>query len=392
MSESHGKLDKYLESTGADAFLIEADSSVSDQYFLSNFEAPDPFITLYTPKGIHLLVAGMEVNRARTESVATTVKRNEAYGAEGRIHHFGTEQNSTILSQFVTDCGVERVGVPDWLPVGTVDGLRAQGHDVTVDMEDVLLDVRATKSPTEVNHIRRTQKINEGAMNVVEQLLAEATVRDGVLYHDGDVLTSERVRAEIEIYLLQNGHDHAEFTPVVACGSDAADPHKRGQGSLLADESIIVDIFPRSKETRYHGDLTRTFVKGEPSPELREQYDIVEQAQQAALKYIGPDVQAAAVHDRVCDVFESEGYETVRSNPMLDAGFMHRTGHGVGLDVHEKPRLSSKGGVLRPGMVVTVEPGLYIPAVGGVRIEDLVMIVEDGYENLTNYSKELVIA
>jgi Xaa-Pro aminopeptidase len=210
---------------------------------------------------------------------------------------------------------------------------------------------------------------------------------DGELVRDGETLTSERVKEAIEVTLLRHGCGLDDT--IVACGADAADPHDRGSGPLLAGEPVIVDIFPRSKATKYHADMTRTFCRGEPTETVEEWYDLTRTAQDAALAAIEPGVTGAAVHDAVCEVYEDAGLPTLRSDETTETGFIHSTGHGVGLDVHERPRVAPGGEELEPGHVVTVEPGLYDPAVGGVRIEDLVVVTEDGHENLTDYPREL---
>ena len=137
--------------------------------------------------------------------------------------------------------------------------------------------------------------------------------------------------------------------------------------------------------------MTRTFVRGTPDAVVRERYGATLDAMEAAFDAIEAGVTGEAVHDAVCDAYEARGYETLRSDPAAETGFIHGTGHGVGLDVHELPRLAPDGGELEAGNVVTVEPGLYDPAIGGVRIEDLVVVTEDGYENLTGYPKQLVV-
>jgi len=260
---------------------------------------------------------------------------------------------------------------------------------VTADEDGVVEDARAIKTTAEVEAIREAQRANEASIAAAESLLREATAADGQLRHDGEPLTSERVKEEIEIALLREGCALDET--IVACGSDAADPHDRGSGPLAPDEPIIVDVFPRSKETGYFADTTRTFVVGEPSETVREWYDLTLEAQEAALDAIGPGVNGRAVHDAVCDVYEDAGLPTLRADETAETGFIHSTGHGLGLEIHEYPRLSTTDVELRPGMVVTVEPGLYDPAVGGVRIEDLVVVTDDGMENLTDYEKRLVV-
>ncbi|MGM0591217.1 MAG: M24 family metallopeptidase, partial [Halobacteriota archaeon] len=340
--------------------------------------------------GVHLLVSSLEYGRARKESNAESVSRLVDYDFQQLAATEGRARAKTlVVASFLEDHGIERVAVPERFPLGTADSLREEGVEVVAESADVVGELRAVKSAEEIGSIRRAQAANEAAMAAAEDLLRASTVVDGVLTRDGDPLTSEDVAEEIEVTLLRHGCSLDET--IVACGERAADPHDRGSGPLAADEAIIVDIFPREKASKYHADMTRTFLKGTPSDELCEWFDLTERALQAALDRIEPGVTGDAVHAAVCDVYEDAGHPTLRSEPHTETGFIHSTGHGVGLDVHELPRLAPDGGELEPGHVVTVEPGLYDPAVGGVRIEDLVVVTEDGYENLTEYPVELVV-
>jgi Xaa-Pro aminopeptidase len=374
----------------ADGYLLDADGTDSTQRYLSGFDAPDPFVTCYTPEGVHLLVSGLEYGRARKDARADTVSRLSAYDYRDRVGELGRATGrGAVVADFLADHGVDGVAVPGRFPLGTADGLRESGVTVRADESDAVTEIRAVKTAEEIEHVRRAQRANERAMATAESLLESATVVEGVLHRDGEPLTSEAVRREIELTLVREGCALDET--IVACGADAADPHDRGSGPLRADESIVVDIFPRDTETRYHADMTRTFVKGEPTATLREWFDLTDEARRAALDALGPGVTGAAVHDAVCDVYENAGLPTLRTDPDAGTGFIHSTGHGVGLDVHELPRLAPDGGALEPGNVITIEPGLYDPDVGGVRIEDLIVVTEDGYENLTEYPVELVL-
>jgi len=389
-------LDAYLAETGVDGYLVDADEADATQRYLSGFDAPDPYVTLYVPGAdgedgtVHLLVSALEYGRAVRESHADTVERGSDYDAQDLVEEFGQHEGSDrAVATFCRAHGAESVAMPERAPLGPADGLREQGVDVTVDRDETVERVRAIKTETEIDHVREAQQANEMAMSRAEELLREATVADGVLQHDGEPLTSERVRTAIEIELLHNGCALDET--IVACGADAADPHDRGSGPLHADEPIIVDIFPRSKETGYFADMTRTFCVGEPTDRARYWYDLTLEAQEAALDAIEAGALGSDVHGAVCDVYEAAGEPTLRSDDTAETGFIHTTGHGVGLDIHEYPRLSTRESELEAGMVVTVEPGLYDPDVGGVRIEDLVVVREDGVENLTDYPKEFVI-
>jgi Xaa-Pro aminopeptidase len=376
-----------------DGYLIDADGTDSNQRYLSGFDAPDSFVTLYLPGadadgGVHLLVSSLEYGRARTESRAGSVSRFVEYDYRDRVaDHGALVGRARTIAAFLAEHDVGRVVVPADFPLGVGDALREADVGVVADDTDVLTGIRATKTDEEVDHVREAQRANEAAMAAAERLLREATVdADGRLQGEDGILTAERVKEEIEITLLRHGCALDET--IVACGADAADPHDRGSGPLRAGEAIIVDIFPRSKTTKYHADMTRTFLKGDASAELRRRFDVTDAARRAALDALEPGVTGEDVHDVVCDVYEEAGYPTLRSDPETEVGFIHSTGHGVGLDVHERPRVSPDGEELKPGHVVTIEPGLYDPSVGGVRIEDLAVVTETGYENLTDYPVE----
>ena len=386
------RLKDFLDDIETDGYLLDASQDDANQLYLSGFTGPDPFVSLYADGAVHVLVSGLEYGRAKTEAAADTVERHADYDYE----YGGRDDRYDMYAQFVREKGVESVTVPPRGPVGTADALRDRGIDVSVDGDDTLRTVRAVKTDEEIDAIRTAQRANQAAMRRAESLLAEADVaaagddaETGRLLHDGDPLTSERVATAIEVTLLEHGCALDET--IVAGGEQAADPHDRGSGPLRANEPIIVDIFPRSKATRYNGDMTRTFCVGDPDPAAREWYDLTERALSAALDAVEPGATGADVHAAACEVYEEAGEPTFRTDPETETGFIHSTGHGIGLDVHELPRLASGGGELEPGHVVTVEPGLYDPAVGGVRIEDLVVVTEDGYENLTEYPVEFVV-
>ena len=382
MDPDFSALDETLTEYETEGYLLDADGEDPDQRYLSGFVAPDPFVTLYDGD-THLLVSALEYGRATTESRAATVSRHADYAEDAG----GREANPELLGRFLDDHEISSLLVPPRFPVGTADGLREQGIDVTAEEDGVLLDIRAVKTDEEIETVREAQQVNERAMVAAENAIREADIEDGRLVADGDPLTSERVKTAVETTLLQHGYTSGET--IVAGGTDAADPHNDGSGPLPTGEPIIVDIFPRSSSTGYHADMTRTFVKGEPSETVEQWYDLSEKALEAALDVVEPGATGEDVHDAVCDVYEDAGEPTLRDEPETETGFIHGTGHGVGLAVHELPSLSFEGGELEAGNVITVEPGLYDPDVGGVRVEDFVLVTDDGYENLTDYPKRL---
>jgi len=192
------------------------------------------------------------------------------------------------------------------------------------------------------------------------------------------------VRGAIEISLLEDGCEAAET--IVAGGLQAADPHAAGRGPLAADWPIVIDIFPRAKASRYYADMTRTVLRGEASLEVVEMYRAVLMAQERGLAAVSAGISGREVHERVSEAFSEMGYKEREG-----CGFTHSTGHGVGLQVHENPSLSEVGEELQAGHVVTVEPGLYYPEIGGVRLEDLVVVEPAGCRDLTCFERELVL-
>jgi Xaa-Pro aminopeptidase len=388
MDPDLSELDEFLAESGTDGYLFESAGDDSDHRYVSGFDAPDPFVTCYTPGGTSVLTGGLEYGRAVQESRADAVARYSDYDPEAERGEFAWFVE--VLAAFLAGHGVDSVTVPRRFPAATADGLREKGVAVEHDTDGVITDIRAVKTDEEVGWIRDAQAANEAAMATVEDLLSAATVADGTLELDGEPLTSDRVKAELEKTLLEErcGLDEA----IVAGGADGAEPHNRGEGPLPAGEPIVVDVFPRSKTTGYHGDMTRTFVVGEPSEAAREFYDRTEAAFEAALDAVEAGATGAEVHGAACDVYENAGYPTLREDPSTETGFIHSTGHGIGLDVHEGPSVSDRNDEpLEAGHVVTIEPGLYDPAVGGVRIEDAVVVTEDGYRNLTDYPVEFAV-
>jgi Xaa-Pro aminopeptidase len=392
MEPDFSKLDAYLDENDIDGYLIDADSENSDQYYLSGFNAPDPYLTLYNGE-VHLFFSrSLEYGRAKKEARAASVQRGSDFDFEALLEEYEPrEAQARVVERFLADHDVDSVGTPPRFPLQTADMLRERGIDVIPDDESIITEIRSIKTDEEVENLRAAQHANEAAMAAAEELITAAEIADDdTLVYEGDPLTSERVKEEIEVTLLRHGCGLDEA--IVACGSDAADPHDRGSGPLSAHESIIVDIFPWDKASKYHADMTRTFCRGEPADEtVREWYDLTQEAKEAALSAVEAGATGEEVHAAACDVYEEAGEPTLRTDPTTEVGFIHSTGHGLGLDVHEQPGVAPNTGELEPGHVITIEPGLYDPDVGGVRIEDFVVVTEDGYENLVDYEERLVV-
>lgn len=377
-------LKSFLAENDLDGFLFIGDSLChSDMYYLSHFFATDRF-TLLAADRVHLLVSGMERGRADKESCADEVASTSDYGIMDKLKALGRPDDAYIevLKEFLSDRGMKRLGVPFRFPAELYRRL-LDDFQISI-MESPVSKRRAVKSEREIEAIKSVQRSCEAAMNIAVDLISRSRPVGEQLIRNGEPLTSEKVRGAIEVSLLERGCDALDT--IVAGGLDAADPHSRGTGPLQANAPIVIDIFPRSKGTRYFADMTRTVLKGEASSEIREMYDAVLDAQTAGLGAVRAGVSGKEVHAQVARVFDEHGYPEREGR-----GFTHSTGHGVGLDIHERPSLSEAGEILEANNVVTVEPGLYYPEIGGVRLEDLVVVTQAGCDNLTCFDRRLIV-
>ena len=370
-----------------------------DIYQATRFLAPDPVIAIEHGDQRILLVNALEQGRAEKGSRATRVRNVNEFGhreltAEGRDLD---EVVAGVIQRFLAELAVRAVRVPGYFPLGVADRLRALG--VAVEVAADLEGRRRLKRPDEIAFIEAAQRATEEAWAAGVDALRRADVRaDGVLTLDGAVLTAERLRAIVEGEILARGCRTPEGT-IVAPGKQAADPHEEGTGPLRAGEPIVMDIYPQHG-SRYFADFTRTVSKRRPSDEICRMYEVVKRAQDEAIAMLRPGVRGLAVHEHVEDVIFAAGYDTQRpghrhhpDDPVI-RGFFHGTGHGVGLEIHEPPAIGrGKWGMvaLEPGDVVTIEPGVYDPEIGGVRLEDLLVITSDGARDLTRAPRDLVV-
>jgi Xaa-Pro aminopeptidase len=367
-------------------------------YHLSGFLAPDPVICIRAAGKKYLAVSALEYGRAEKEAPVDELLSFDELDLTrlARELKSGARAFAAAAANLLQKLGAgsSPVAVSPQFGVAYADELRARGFRIEPDSR-LFADLRRAKTQDEISHIEEAQRALEEACAHAAGILEEAEIAgDGTLRWRGETLTSELLRSEIDIELLRRGCAADEGT-ISAGGPQAADPHERGSGPLKANETIILDIFPRNQKSRYYADMTRTFVKGEPGAELQNMYDAVLEAQEMALSMIKAGVNGHDVHDKVSDILHERGYKTGKHDQKpgepLTEGFFHGTGHGVGLEVHEAPRLSIVDEELRAGDVVTVEPGLYEPGLGGVRIEDLLVVTEDGNRNLTAFPKEFVL-
>ncbi|HNR57601.1 MAG TPA: Xaa-Pro peptidase family protein [Methanothrix sp.] len=384
MPPSSPQTGKFLSDHELDGFLLLGDGRCHlEIYYLSRFSAPDRFALLARPS-LSILVSGMEAGRARKESVADEVVSTSDYGILEKMAGMGRPEEAyvAVLKEFLRDRSVKRLGVFGDFPVRIYLDL-AEEFEMYV-LESPVSEMREVKAAEEIEAIRYSQRACEEAMKVAIDMIRRSRPAGEVLLFEGEPLTSERVRSAIDVSLLERGCE-AEGT-IVAGGREGGDPHFVGSGPLPRDAPIVIDIFPRSKRTRYFADMTRTVLRGEAEEEILEIYEVVLAAQEAGIAAVRAGASGKAVHGRVCEIFEERGYPEREGR-----GFVHSTGHGVGLAVHERPSLSEVGKTLQANSVVTVEPGLYYPELGGVRLEDLLVVMEGGCENLTSLEKRLIL-
>ncbi|MGI8824720.1 MAG: M24 family metallopeptidase [Chloroflexota bacterium] len=371
-----------------EALLLVGDS-VTDQdlYYKTHFLAGDPFVYAQLDGRSLLAVGAMELSRAEKESSVSEVRTFEELGYHELLKEHGDRYRAyaQLLMKIVSAIGADAVRVSGEFRALHADLLRESGLQVRV-VPDLLLSDRRHKSAEEINAIEEAQRATERSTARGIEILRESDEVGGALVYRGVPLTSERLRSEIEGSLTRDGMD-VSHTAIVASGPGAADPHWQGEGPLRVDEPIVLDIFPRGRRGRYFADMTRTVVRGRPAPILQKMYDAVLASQESAFAMIRPGANGSEIHQAVVDVLREAGFDREDGGPRYN----HGTGHGVGLDIHERPGIGKHGDVLEEGDVVTVEPGLYHPEIGGIRIEDMVVVTAGGCRNLTRFPKEFVV-
>lgn len=343
----------------------------SDMRYGCGFTPVDPVLLLDEGRRQHLVVPLLEVGRARQEAPRARVLTP----AELKLPKEKQRSLSAWAEGLLNLTGHRRVRVGPFFPAGVWQQLQRHGVKLEV-AEKALYPERAIKAADEIANIQHVQRAAVAATRAAVEEIRQARVdARGFLIRHGKKLTAEAVKVVIELELMKRqcqGRD-----TIVACGRQAADPHDRGHGPLRAGQTIVLDIFPQHKHHGYWGDITRTVVKGTARPELHQLYRAVWTAQRDALGLVKAGVRADRIHDQVKESFVQAGFFSGNRDG-LPVGFFHGTGHGVGLDIHESPSLSTLPVRLRAGQVVTVEPGLYYPELGGVRIEDTVVVTRTG--------------
>lgn len=354
----------------------------------SGLTAPDPFIYIYPEGGkptVFFDAREFDVKKQELKKLKrkVLVKRLEPYikkiqGPTGNLL-------LSVLLCILREYKVKKVRVSPNLAYNIAHALEEAG--IAIEIYNFESE-RERKTKQEMKYLIAAQRVNESAFELAWNILAESTIQKNRVIYQDEILTSERLKSIIHKHLLDQGYGCPDGI-IVASGKQTARPHDEGSGPILPNQLIIIDIFPRSEVTGYVADMTRTFVKGKPSAKTQALYHDVAKVQRAIADSIKIGNSCAAVHRATVKAFKELGHPT---SP--EKGFMHGTGHAIGLQVHEGPRLSSLSDrTIEPGMALTVEPGLYYPDIGGVRIEDVIIFhpVTGKKENITRFLKPHII-
>jgi Xaa-Pro aminopeptidase len=363
--------------------FIAASETDSNLYYATKFIAPDPFIYLEIKGERILVMSDLEMDRAKSQASVDRVLSYSEIERRAKSQGVAEPGSVDIVHLVLRDAKITRLLVPGNFPYSHASRLQALGYQIQAKREP-FYERRVVKTTEEVRYIEATQRATESAVAVAHDTLRRATIKGDQLWFDGAPLTSEGLKKLINVKLMEC-ECVAQHT-IVAGGEQACDPHHEGSGPLPAHRSIIFDVFPRSSASRYFADMSRTVVRGTPSHELKRLYQTVKDAQEEAITKVKDGADGMKIHQDICERFEKAGYKTGLVKGRMQ-GYFHGTGHGVGLDIHEAPRISRTGSLLQEGHVVTVEPGLYYPGLGAVRIEDMVLVTKDGCRNLTNFPK-----
>lgn len=350
--------------------------------------APDPFLYAEVGGRRSVVVSSLEAGRIRDLGTDLEVHTLEDVGLDELLERgldpYAFDRELTLIA--CRQLGLESAVTPATFPLADADHLRAHGVDLAADQR-FFDDRRRVKNKHELAGIRRASRAVEAGMSVGLELLRQAQRANGVLTLGGEPLTCERIKLEVERAFAEHGAAADEFT--VSHGPQTAVGHEGGSGPIATGDVVLFDLYPRDRESACHSDFTRTFSIGPASEELREYHRLAKEGLDIAIAAVKPGVRGSDIHRLVCDLFHEHGHQTQLHKPegeSIESGYFHATGHGVGLEVHERPGIGrQESEPLVAGDVIALEPGLYRKGYGGVRLEDLVLVTEGGAELLTSF-------
>ena len=366
--------------------MVAASDTDADMLYATKFWAPDPFIFLQRNGKRTLVLSDLEIDRGRKQADADEFVMFSEIEREVQGKSKKAPPYEKVLAHFLRKRGVRSATVPPNFPLRYAEELAANKIRVRAT-NGFFWPEREAKSKKEIKMMGHALRITEKGLKRAIEVLKQSKPGSGKRLHwRGKSLTSEILRAEIDSAILRAGG--VSLGTIVAGGDQACDPHERGFGPLYADSLIILDVFPRDAKTGYFGDMTRTVLRGRASDAQRKLWETVKAGQALALRQIKAGVDGMTIHKAIQELFARRGFPTeIRKGRRV--GFFYGTGHGLGLEIHEHPRLQKV--VLKDRQVLTVEPGLYYPGLGGVRLEDVVLVMETGCKILSRFPKQLEI-
>ena len=340
-------------------------------------------------------VDGRRIAVTSSLEAAGLARREDVIDEVWNIHELGAEDLAAdpdwphtllgpeLVRRALDKLGVSEVTVPPTFRILVADYLRDKGITVTIDAEAWAMR-RRRKTPAELEGTERAQRAAETAMLAAVRMLKEAEpASGGRLKFEGEILTADWIREAMSTELLGQGAVSDEI--IIQSGDQCLGGHDLGTGPILANASLIIDCYPRDRRSGAYSDMTRTFVAGTPSEELTKLHTHCKEALAIAFEALKPGSNDA--YAKVAEHFHSYGFPTQLNDdgtgPLVE-GFSHSLGHGVGLEVHERPMIGRRADELVPGDVIAVEPGLYFRGVGGVRLEDTVVVTDQGVEHFTD--------
>jgi Xaa-Pro aminopeptidase len=351
----------------------------------TGFRAPDPFVYLESGGKSAILLNDLELDRGRREARVDEVVSSSELGKSLTKKTGAHPTQIAVIAAFLKARRATKPLVPADFPLGLAHELEKEGI-VVKPVAGMFRPEREIKTQEEIKLLTQATRITEcGMERAFEVLRASEIGPRSVLKWGGGTLTSERLRTEIETAILRAGGIPAGNS-IVAGGEQACDPHERGHGPLKAHQLLILDLFPRAAGSGYYGDLTRTVVRGKATEAQSRLWEICLLGQKLALGSLRAGADGGEIHEEVTQFFTDNDYPTERVNDRW-SGFFHGTGHGLGLDLHESPRFGATQ--LKAGQVFTIEPGIYIPGLGGVRHEDVALITAKGHQLLSRAPKPL---
>ena len=367
--------------------MVSASEGDANMLYATGIFVPDPFIFFEHKNAKYVVMSDLEIDRAKKQARVNRVLSLSLY--QRRLRKLGKAPTTVdVLDLIFRERGIRSLIVPANFPALLSDQLRAKGFSVQIKRDPFFAE-REIKNDREVRQITESLRVARLGLEAGIRMLKRAKIgRDGYLYIGGAKVTSEMLKTAVNTTMMAQGWVPSHT--IISSGNQCVDPHHEGTGPVKAHTSVIFDIFPRSQKSGYFGDLSRTVVRGRASERLKKIYATVQEGQQIGFDLVRDGVNGKEIHDKILSLFAARGFPTGKIAGRMQ-GFFHGTGHGLGLDIHEPPRIAPVDATLKSGHVVTVEPGLYYLGVGGVRLEDVVLVKPSGNRNLTDCPQFLEI-